>query len=138
MVLNRYIFQFFFMAFLQSCLGNIDYCIEDISIKRYDTPNPDGVELTLHISNQELLEKVINGEFKMLKVNKLYGGNLKYLFPIRDEDIYDGSTFKLFFETSYFYSNKGEFKDMVDEYLENAEVLIIFENGEILNLTKCK
>lgn len=138
MILNKYLFQFILLAFLQSFLGTIDYCIEDISIKRYDTPNPDGVELTFFISNKELLEKVKNGDFKLLKVSKLYDGNLKYLFPIREEDIYDGSTFKLFFETSYFYSNRGEFKDMVDEYLENAEVLIILDNGDILKFTKCK
>lgn len=138
MVLNKYILHFYLMAFFQSCIGNINYCIEDISIKRYDTPNPDGVELTLFISNKELFEKVVNGDFKLLKVNNLYDGNLKYLFPIREEDVYDGSKIKLFFETSYFYSQNGEFKDLVDEYVKNAEVLVILHNGEILSFTNCK
>lgn len=125
---------FFFLLLISiSCGEHEKNCIVDLNVSRSDTPSPDVVELVFEVSDPELFDKLVNGEFESIYVKSLREQNLKYLFPIPDQDILSEFRFRLYFETSYFYESNDLISVQIDKYLRSAEVIVVFfDKSEIL------
>ncbi|WP_200977928.1 hypothetical protein [Echinicola sp. 20G] len=121
-----------------SCNSNNNSCVQSMEFKRFDTASPDEVKMVIKIDNSEIFQKVISGEFISFKLSCLYEGNLKNKFHGDNIDIISDNTFSFYFGTTYFYTQNRTLKKASQNIINEVEVTIEFNNGELLTLCNCK